>query len=443
MMKIKNINAKSNLLWNKAKKIIPGGNGLLSKRPDRYAPGIWPAYFKKSKGIHVTDFDGNNYIDMAQMGIGSSILGYANEELTEAIIKSSRNGVNCTLNSYEEVELAQTLIDLNPFAGGVKFARGGGEAMSIAIRIARAFSGRDKVLFSGYHGWNDWYLATNLGDKNALQDHLLPGLAANGVPRGLQNTAIPFKYNDVEDFLRQLHLHDDAGVICLEGARYDFPSKEFLKIIKDISLKKNIVIVCDEITSGWRLTDGGVYKINGFEPDIVVYGKALGGGYAISAVVGSKKLMDVAQDTFISSTMWTERIGFVAGLKTIEILTKNQVWNHLIKIGDSIGQGWVKLAQKYNIDLKVTDFKPLITFKLNYGNQNNALITFFTKEMLKRGYLAAPSIYVSMAHTEEDVKNYLKQVDKVFQLLSEIIKKGNISDKLNSGIRSDSFSRLT
>jgi glutamate-1-semialdehyde 2,1-aminomutase len=430
-------------MWERAIKALPGGNGLLSKRPDRYAPDIWPSYYSKSSGVEIIDLDGNSYIDMAQMGIGSAILGYSNPELTSAVSESIKDGVNCTLNSPEEVLLAEKLIELNPFAGSVRFARSGGEAMSIAIRIARAHSGKDKVLFSGYHGWCDWYLATNLGNKDGLNEHLIPGLNTTGVPSGLANTAVPFSYNDEENFEKVVKENPDAGVICIEGARYDFPRKDFLDSITYIAKKYNMVVVSDEITSGWRMTDGGVYKLNGFNPDIVVYAKAMGGGYAISAVVGSEKVMYSAQDTFMSSTMWTERVGFTAALATINILTREKVWEHLIKIGDQIGDGWLKLSKKHNINLTITDFKPLITMKLNYQNRNQALMTLFIQEMLFRGYLAATSVYVSYAHTEKIVEKYLTAVDECFEIMSQAIENNNENELLKTKIRSDSFQRLT
>ena len=430
-------------LWRQAVSVIPGGNGLLSKRPDRYAPDIWPAYFSRAKGCDIWDLDGNKYIDIAQMGIGSAILGYANEELNSAVNGAIADGVSTTLNAPEEVYLAEKLLELNPFAGGVKFARTGGEAMAMAVRIARAYSGRDKVAFSGYHGWCDWYLATNLTDENNLSDHLLPGLNPKGVPKGLANTALPFCYNDVKDFRRLIDANPDVGVIAIESARYDFPTQAFLNEIQTVARDRNIVIVVDEITSGWRMTDGGVYKLNGFNPDIVVYGKAMGGGFAISAVVGRYEVMDEAQNTFISSTFWTERVGFVAALKTIDILMRDKVWEHLVRIGNRIGGGWLRLAKKHDLNLHITDFKPLITMKFEYDNLNNSVLTLFTQEMLKRGYLAAASVYVSSAHTDTIVDEYLGHVDEVFGIISQSISLNTVSERLETRIRSDSFSRLT
>lgn len=434
---------KGRLMWERAITAIPGGNGLLSKRPDRYAPDIWPAYFSKCKGVTVEDLDGNTFIDMAQMSIGSSILGYANEELNLAVSEVIKDGINCTLNAPEEVLLAEKLIELNPFAGGVRFAKTGAEAMSIAIRIARASSQKDKVLFSGYHGWSDWYLATNIDNKDGLNSHLIPGLSTKGVPRGLANTAVPFNYNDVANFEKVVKENLDAGVICLEGARYDFPSEEFLNAVSTIAKKHNMVIVSDEITSGWRMTDGGVYKLNGFNPDIVVYAKAMGGGFPISAVLGSEKVMYAAQDTFMSSTMWTERVGFVAALKTIDILTREKAWIQLIALGDRIGKGWLGLAKKHGLDIDVTDFKPLITMKLNYGDLNQKLVTLFIQEMLRRGYLAATSVYLSYAHDELIIDSYLESVDECFFIMAAAIENNNIDYLLETKLRSDSFQRLT
>jgi len=434
--------SKGQQLWKRAVKAIPGGNGLLSKRRERYAPDIWPTYFSKAKGVEIWDLDGNKFVDMAQMGIGAAILGYCNEEVDLAVKRVIDGGVSTTLNAQEEVLLAEKLLELNPFAKGVKFARTGGEAMAVAVRIARAFTGKDKVAFSGYHGWSDWYLAANLSGDNNLSEHLLPGLSPLGVPQGLKETAIPFKYNDPDDFNRTIKNNPDIGTIVIEGARYDFPTQEFLDTIQKTAKEKDIVIILDEITSGWRITDGGVYKTNGFRPDLVVYGKGMGNGYAISAIVGKKTVMDMAQETFISSTFWTERVGFAAALKTIEVIKREKVWEHLIRIGTKIGVGWEKLSDKNGLKLRVTDFKPLITMKFGYGNLNSAITTLFTQEMLKRGYLAASSVYVSFSHEDHIIDNYLENVDDVFHFIANAIQQNCVLKRLDSIPRDEGFKRL-
>jgi glutamate-1-semialdehyde aminotransferase len=442
MSKVLNNISNGSSLWSKAKSIIPGGNGLLSKRPDRYAKDLWPVYFSKAKGCHIWDLDGNVYIDMAENGIGTAILGYADDDVNQSVIDAIHNGVNTTLNAPEEVELAQKLLELNPTMGGVKFARGGGEAMSLAVRIARTHTKRDKVAFSGYHGWTDWYLATNLSSESNLDEHLLPGLEPSGVPSGLSGTAIPFKYNDTDDFKRLFEQHSDIGVIVIEGARHDLPSADFLKAIDIESKKRGIVVIVDEITSGLRVSESGVYRMFNFEPDIAVYGKALGNGFAISAVVGKKNVMDSAQDTFVSSTMWTERVGFAAGLATLNKLTDCSVHKHLIEVGTHVGNGWEELARKHTLDISITNYKPLITFKLNYGEANNPIATLFIQEMLKRGYLASTSLYVTYAHTIEIANKYLKNVDKVFEIMADAINNNKVLDLLETEVRTDMFKRL-
>ena len=429
------------LLWKKAVGVIPGGNGLLSKRPDRYASEIWPTYFSKAKGCEIWDLDGNKYVDMAQNGIGTSILGYADEHVNAAVIKAINNAVNTTLNAPEEVYLAQKILKLHPLMGMVKFARGGGEAMSIAVRIARAFTRKDKVLFSGYHGWTDWYLSTNLQSKSNLDSHLLAGLEPLGVPSGLAGTAIPFKYNDISDFMEKMEKNPDVGVIVIEGARYDLPKKDFLERIQIEAKNKKVTIIVDEITSGWRMTPAGVYQSFDFDPDMVVYGKALGNGFAISAVVGKKDIMDASQDTFISSTMWTERVGFAAGIATLDKLSKYNVHKYLVKLGSYIGDEWSNIALKHGLMIEVTEYKPLISFKLKYKN-NNEILTVFIQEMLKRGYLATSSVYVTYSHTKEVVDAYLFSVDEVFELISIAIKNNEISKILETSIRTDLFKRL-
>ena len=263
------------------------------------------------------------------------------------------------------------------------------------------------------------------------------------MPKGLAETAIPFKYNSIEDLKLILDRHQDVGSIIIEGARYDLPSEEFLEGIQSEAKKRGILVIIDEITSGFRLTDSGVYRLFDFDPDIVIYGKALGNGFAISAVVGKGDVMSSAQDTFISSTMWTERVGFAAGIATLKKLARHKVKDHLIEIGTFIGEGWLKLGKKHDLKLTVTEFKPLIGFKLHYGDRTNEILTLFTQEMLKRKWLAASDVYVTYAHTKEIVNAYFEDVDQVFSIIAAAIKSNTVPELLEAEIRSDSFKRLT
>jgi len=433
---------KSLELWNRAIEIIPGGNGLLSKRPDRYAPDIWPAYFQKAKGVHIWDIEGNRYVDMAQMGLGTAILGYSDDNVNKAVCDAIERGINTTLNCPEEVALAEKILQFDSCFEGVKFARTGGEAMSIAIRIARAFSGKDKIAFSGYHGWSDWYLATNLESDENLKDHLLPGLSPLGVPAGLKGTSIPFKYNDVEDVIAQTKDHELAAIV-IEGARYEFATEGFLKEVRRIANEKNAILIFDEITSGFRMCMGGVYHLYDIQPDVAVYGKALGNGFAISAIAGKKDVMDSAQDTFISSTFWTERVGFAAALETINQLEKRDVFSKLSSRGRAIASEWQKLFKKHNLDFAITEFLPLVTFKPMYKENNNKILTLFSQEMLEKGYLASSSIYLSDCHTEDIIEDYMKALDSTLETVASAIESKSIDKYLKTRIREDGFKRLT
>ena len=307
-------------LWKRAKTLIPGGNMLFSKRPDLYLPNLWPSYYKKAKDCFLWDLDGKKYTDMI-FAVGTNTLGYANEEVDEAVVKSIKDGNMSSLNCPEEVKLAEKLIDLHPWSHMARFARSGGEANAIAIRIARSFSKKNNIAFCGYHGWHDWYLAANLTDKEALNQHVLPGLSSGGVPKSLYGTIYPFEYNNLLQ-LENLIKDKDIGIIKMEVQR-NFPPREgYLEGVREIADRYNLVLIFDECTSGFRETFGGLHKKFGVEPDMAMFGKALGNGYAITAVLGKKKIMDFAQNTFISSTFWTERSGYIAALKTLEIMER-------------------------------------------------------------------------------------------------------------------------
>jgi len=426
-------------LWKYAQKIIPGGNGLISKRPERYCKDQWPIFFSKAKGVNVYDLDGKKYIDMAQMGVGAFILGYKNEYVDQSVIKRIKNGIASTLNSTAEIELAKTILKIDKFADQVKFSKSGGEAMSIAVRIARAYSKKSKVIFSGYHGWHDWYLSTNLQSKKNLNKHLLIGLTPLGVPKELKGTALPLEYNNISELNKLIDRNKNISAIIVEGCRFNKPKKNFVKLINKICKKKKICLIVDEITSGWRSTIGGIYKEVGFKPDIVVYGKGLGNGYPISCIVGKKKYMNLSNKSFISSTAWTEGTGLVAAKATIDFFIKNKVHKTILKNGKLILNGWKKLAKKNKLNIKTNEYVPLATFNFNYEiDVNSKLNYFFSKEMLKYNYLASNSIYVSYSHNKKIIDNYLKACDIIFKKISKLSKK-KIS-KLPS--RSDGFKRL-
>ncbi|MBN4051248.1 aminotransferase class III-fold pyridoxal phosphate-dependent enzyme [bacterium AH-315-M05] len=435
--------SKTQTLYKKAKKIIPGGTQLLTKRPEMMLPNIWPAYYKKAKGCEIWDMDNNKYTDMGSMGIGSCILGYADDDVNKRVKEVVEAGNMTTLNAPEEVELAEILCELHPWADMVRYARTGGEAMAIAIRIARAKTQKDIVLFCGYHGWHDWYLAANLSDDKALDGHLLPGLKPLGVPRALKGTAIPFHYNNTQEFLDLIGKYKkNVGVVVMESIRNHYPEKDFIETIRDITKKSGLVLIFDEITAGWRLTVGGGHLLFDIEPDIAVFGKAISNGFPMAAIIGKKEVMEMAQESFISSTYWTDRIGPVAAIATIKKLQKMKVPDHLANVGKKIQDGWKTSAIKNDINISIYGTYPLSHFSFNY---ENPLIfqTLFTQSMLEKGLLASTNFYASYAHKAEHIEQYLEAVDETFNLISQSIRENKTEKYLKGPIRHSGFVKLT
>jgi len=428
-------------LWDKAKTVIPGGTQLLSKRAEIFLPNQWPAYYSKAKGVEIWDLDGKKYTDMSIMGVGACILGYADEDVDSEVHKSVDRGSITTLNCPEEVELAEMLLDLHPWAGMVRYAKTGGEAMAISIRIGRAHTGKDIVAFCGYHGWHDWYLAANLSDDKNLDGHLLPGLEPKGVPRGLKGTAYPFNYNNLAE-LEQIVANHDVGVIVMEPLRHHEPEPGFLQKVRKIADSIGAVLIFDEVTSGWRMNVGGVHAHYGVTPDIVVYGKAMSNGYSMAAVIGKTEIMQRAQESFISSTFWTEGIGLVASIATINKLREKNVPEHLNKIGRQISAGWQKISNEHALPVEVMGIPPLTTF--HFESENSQLLhSIFTQEMLKKNILASKSVYVSYCHTEKHVDDYLSVADEIFGRIRDGLDTGTITTLLKGPVAHEGFKRLT
>jgi glutamate-1-semialdehyde 2,1-aminomutase len=427
-------------LWKRAKRVIPGGNMLLSKRAEMFLPEQWPAYFSRAKGCRLWDLDQREYIDMSLMGIGTNSLGYGHPEVDAAVRATVDAGNMSTLNCAEEVYLAEKLIELHPWAQMVRLARTGGEANAVGIRIARAASGRDKIAFCGYHGWHDWYLAANLGDQSALGAHLLPGLDPRGVPGELRNTVLPFNFNRFDE-LRALADNHELGAIMMEVSRSRRPAPDFLRQVRELASARGIVLIFDECTSGFRQTLGGLHKLYDVQPDMVMFGKALGNGYAITATVGRRSVMEAAQSSFISSTFWTERIGPTAALKTLEVMERTRSYEQITRTGETISEGWSALAVRHGLDLEISGLPALTSFTIRSSNRL-AYKTLITQEMLARGFLATNSVYVCTEHKPEVVAAYLEALDPVFRLIRECEDGRDVNALLKGPVCHDGFKRL-
>ena len=430
-------------LWNKAQQLIPGGNQLLSKRAEMFLPEKWPTYYSKVKGSEVWDLDGNKYIDMSISGVGCCTLGHADPDVDNAVIEAIQCGNMSTLNAQEEVELAELLCQIHPWAEMVRYARTGGEAMAIAVRIIRAATGRDKILFCGYHGWHDWYLSANLAESTALDGQLLPGLEPAGVPRGLRDTAIPFMYNDLDSFKSLFDKYSGhiAGVV-MEPVRNFWPQEGFLESIRQITRDNNIPLVFDEVTSGLRMTSGGIHLKLGIEPDVAVFAKALGNGYPIAAIIGKSEIMQAAQISFISSTYWTDKIGPVAALATLRKHKRLDVSSHLVYIGNLVQVGWKELARKYDLKINVTGISPLSHWEIETNN-SQLLHTIIVEKMLEGGFLTSKAFYATYTHTKEHVDAYLNALDEILNELNPYIKENKLEELPHGPVAHSGFKRLT
>lgn len=427
-------------LWKRAKRIIPGGNMLLSKRAEMFLPDQWPAYFSKAAGCKVWDLDGREYVDMSIMGIGTNTLGYGHPEVDAAVRATIDAGNMSTLNCPEEVYLAETLLELHPWAQMARFARTGGEADAIAVRIARAATGKEKVAICGYHGWHDWYLAANLGDERKLAGHLLPGLEPNGVPQSLSGSVLPFNYNRFEQLENLAESHELAAIM-MEVSRNQGPDEGFLEKVRELATRRGIVLIFDECTSGFRQTFGGLHKLYGIEPDMAMFGKALGNGYAINATVGRREIMEAAQTSFISSTFWTERIGPSAALKTLEVMQRLRSWEQITRIGTQITARWRALAQRHGLVITTSGLPALTSFSFA-GPHALAYKTLLTQEMLAGGYLAGTSVYVCTEHNAQVVEDYFAALDPVFGLIKQCEEGRDVMELLKGPVCHSGFKRL-
>lgn len=293
--------------------------------------------------------------------------------------------------------------------------------MSMAVRIARAYTKKDIVLVCGYHGWHDWYLAANLVKGDPLAEVHLKGLKPLGVPKGIAGTNLIFHYNNIEEFLELINKnHGEIAAVIMEPIRNDYPENGFLDKIRKVTKDEGIVLIFDEITSGFRLCSGGSHLKLGVEPDIAVFAKAFTNGYPVSAVIGRKNYMESAQETFISSTFWTERIAFAAALKAVECYEKYNVSEYLNKIGGEVQDKWKQISDNYNIKIKISGIYPLSHFEFMYNNPLE-IKTYFTQEMLKEGFLASNGFYMSLAHTQEILEQYFNAFENVFKKINLVL----------------------
>lgn len=385
--------------------------------------------------------DGNCLLDLSLVRVRANILRYSHPKIAEAVQHKGTKGTHSSHHAQDEAYFAERKIALLPSAHMIKYARYGGEPCSSWVRITRAVGGNIKVAFCGYHGWHDWYLAANLGADDSLDGHLLPGLEPNGVPRELAGTSIPFEYNNLEQLTEILESNPDVGVIYMEVQRSTPPAPGFLEGVRALATQHNAVLIFDECTSGFRRSMGGLHKHYGVEPDLATFGKTLGNGYAITAVIGRESVMQAAQSSFISSTFWTERIEPTAALATLSVMNEENATERVHHIGERVQHRWQELGTSVGLSISTGGLPALANFSIE-GRDPLITKTYITDQMLDKGYLASNSLYASIAHTDQILDSYFTALEPV---LTDISGKSDeeLEATLPAGPAHGGFRRLT
>lgn len=435
---------RSMQLYDRACELIPGGTQLISRRPSRLAYGVSPVYAARAQGARFWDVDGNEYIDWVS-GIGAIILGYCDPVVDAAVVEQLAAGTAYSINHELEVELAEELIRTVPCAEMVRYAKGGGEACAMAVRIARGATGKDKILFCGYHGWHDWYLAANLRTDAALDAHLFSGIEPIGVPQALAGTAIPFPYGDPSELGRLLDDHrGEIAAVIMEPFRSEFPPHGYLQEVRNLTQQHQAVLIFDEVSTGFRPAVGGAQELTGVTPDLAVFAKSISNGYPMAAVVGRWDVMSAASRMFISSTYWSDTLGLRAALTTLREIRRRNVPETLRNIGAQLRQGVNAAAQQAKLPVTCdgVSFQPHLTFQIDDTQRRTQATTLYIQEMAKRGCHGYASFYLNAAQGPAEIDQTLSAVRETFLLIAAGLEAGDLTHLLECDLRSDSFRRL-
>lgn len=431
-------------LYERAMRVIPGGTQLISRRPNRVAYGVSPVYASRAKGARFWDVDGFEYIDWIS-GIGSILLGYADPVVDDAVQKQICLGAIYSVNHELEVELAEELCRSIPCAEMVRYAKCGGEACAMAVRIARGVTGRDKILFCGYHGWHDWYIAANLAEEASLNSHLFPGIEPTGVPRGLAGTALPFSYGNLDELSDLLEKNKgQVAAIIMEPLRSSMPPDGYLAGVKTLCADHGAIFIMDEITAGIRYSTGGAQQYLGVIPDMAVFAKSISNGYPMGVVVGKREFMEPASRMFISSTYWSDTIGLRATVSTLNEVRRRDVPGQLQKFGAELKRGLKVVANEVGLDVGCigNDVMPMLQFSIDDQNLKNQAVTLYIQEMAKRGCHGYASFYLNAAQGEAELGQTLQAARETFIIIRDGIARKKVADLLECSVQKDAFRRL-
>ena len=389
-------------IYRRAGELIPGYTQLKSRLASSFAEGVSPVYAQSAKGSRFIDVDGNEYIDWVN-AVSAVILGHADDVVDGAVKEQIDHGSIFTLNSPMEVELAEELVATIPSAEMVRYAKGGGDACAVAVRIARGATGRDKILFSGYHGWHDWYQSYHLSTDPTVPD----GGGGRGVPRALAGTALPFEEGDLASLRRLMEENrGEVAAIMMEPVRSELPKEGYLVAVNELAHANDAVLIFDEVSCGWRIAVGGAQQYLGITPDMTVVAKCMSNGYPMGAVVGSREVMEPAKEMFISSSYWSDCVGLAASITTIRELKRRDSTARFKEIGEDLRTALEAAIDSVGISARVTGLhtRPTVSIDVPEETLGSKVNTLFIQEMALRGIHCHTGFMATLAHTAEDIR---------------------------------------
>lgn len=423
---------KSKCYLTRAKKLIPGCSQTFSKGPTQFVQGVAPNFVSRAEGCKIWDIDGNEYIDFT-MALAPVILGYNYPVVNDAIISQLRNGITFTLPHKLEVELAELLVDIIPCAEMVRYGKNGSDATSGAIRVARAYTGRDKIACCGYHGWQDWYIGTTTRDK--------------GVPQCVKKLTYTFEYNNIESLQKIFDENkNEIAAVIMEPISTIEPENNFLQEVKELAHENGALLIFDEIVTGFRIALGGAQEYYGVIPDLACFGKGMANGMPISAVVGKREIVKEFEDVFFSFTFGGETLSIAAAIATIREIRKENITKHLWKIGELLISGVNRLIKEYELNnyLEIRGLPPrtVMQFKDENGEESFEMKSLFQQECIKRGILFTGAHNISFSHTEEIVGRTLEVYDECMRILKKAIENKDIKNRLEGDVVEPVFRKI-
>ncbi len=410
---------KSEEQLNRAELTIPLGSQTFSKSRTQYPVGISPLFIDKAKGCHVWDLDGNKYIDLVS-SLASVTLGYGDARVNAAVRKQLKKGVSFSLPGVLEAEVAEMICHLVPSAEMVRFGKNGTDATTAAVRLARAYTGKDRIVVCGYHGWQDWYIGSTTRNK--------------GVPKATSDLTEIFKYNDLESLRKILNENDDVACVVMEPMNSSFPNPGFLEGVRELTKSHSVVLVFDETITGFRFSEGGAQELFNVIPDLSTFGKGIANGFPLSVIAGKREIMMEMEEIFISGTFGGELLSLAAAKTVLQLHMNHEVIPRLQEIGSGLLARVNRVIDETNsTELVSLSGHPTWAF-LNWTGSDayslDFLKTYFMQEMFQNGILMLGTHNVNLANTTRDLDKVEASYISVFNSISDGIKKDNLKSKI-------------